>query len=254
MSRTHDKEPTVHKRLPRALRALAVTSVASVVATLLSAAPAFAHVTVHPATMAAGSSDIELTFRVPDERDNADTVGLQVYFPTNLPLVTVNVLPVPGWTAKVDTRTLTTPIQAADGPVDQVVTDITWTATAGGIVPGQYQDFAISAGQAPLRVGSVVFKALQTYSSGEIVRWIQVAGPQNPTPDAPAPVLTLTGPTPATAAASPAGSSSAEVLAIAALAVAIAALLGVLVILGGARRTPKEPAGAPGESAGEPPT
>ena len=216
----------------RVTQLAAVGFAATLLVALLFTTTAWAHVTVHPDTMPAGTGDIELTFRVPNERDNANTVGLQVFFPTNLPLLTVNVLPVPGWTAKVDTQTLSKPIQSADGPVNQVVTDITWTATGVGITPGQYEDFAVSAGQAPSQPGDVVFKALQTYSSGEIVRWIQVPSSQNPNPDTPAPVLTLTGAAGAGSAAttSPSGSSAAQGLAIAALIVAALALLGVVLL------------------------
>ena len=217
--------------MPRfAARLVIFGSGATLLLSLMFATPSWAHVTVHPDTMPAGTGDIELTFRVPNERDNANTVGLQVFFPTNLPLLTVNVLPVPGWTAKVDTQTLSKPIQSGDGPVNQVVTDITWTATAGGIAPGQYEDFAVSAGQAPSQTGDIVFKSLQTYSSGEVVRWIQVASSQNPNPDTPAPVLTLTNPTPTAAVATTTSSSSGstEGLAIAALVLAVIGLLGVL--------------------------
>ena len=202
---------------------------------MLFATPAWAHVTVHPETVPAGTSDIELTFRVPNERDDANTVRLQVFFPSNLPLLTVDVLPIPGWSAKVDTQTLSKPVQTDDGPVDQVVTDITWTATSGGITPGQYQDFDVSAGKVPDRTGSVVFKSLQTYSSGEIVRWIQVADSQDPDPDTPAPVLTLTSPTPTTTATATAttssNSSTTEGLAVGAIVLAGLAVIGVVVLL-----------------------
>ncbi len=198
--------------------------------------------------MPAGTGDIELTFRVPNERDNANTVGLQVFFPSSLPLLTVDVLPIPGWRAKVDTQTLSRPIQSADGPVNQVVTDIIWTATGGGIAPGQYQDFDISAGQAPRQTGTMIFKSLQTYSSGEVVRWIQVANSQNPNPDTPAPVLTLTSPTPiASAAATTSSNSSAsEGIAVAALVLAGIAVIGVVILfVRGSRRrdAPTEPSG-----------
>jgi uncharacterized protein YcnI len=204
-------------------------------------APASAHVTVHPDTVQAGTSDIELTFRVPNERDNANTVGLQVFFPSNLPLLTVNVLPIPGWSAKVDTQTLRTPIQTDDGPVNQVVTDITWTATSGGITPGQYQDFDVSAGKLPDRTGNVVFKSLQMYSSGEIVRWIQVADSQDPNPDTPAPVLALT--TTATANTS-SSSSTTEGLAVGAIVLAGLAVIGVVVLITGRGRRHGAPPGS----------
>jgi uncharacterized protein YcnI len=224
----------------RSASVVAGAVVAAAAGVLMLATPAWAHVTVHPATIPAGASDIELTFRVPNERDDASTVRLQVFLPSNLPLLTVDVLPISGWTASVDTRTLRNPVQTDDGPVDQVVSDITWTATAGGIAPGQYQDFDVAVGQAPDRTGNVVFKALQTYSSGETVRWIQVADAQDPNPDTPAPVLMLTSPrstTTATAATS-SSSSTTEDLAIAALALAGIAVIGVaILLLRGGRRS-----------------
>jgi uncharacterized protein YcnI len=223
----------------RVAQLAAVGSAVTLLMSLLFTAAAWAHVTVHPDTMVAGTSDTELIFRVPNERDNANTVGLQVFFPTSFPLLTVNVLPVPGWAAKVDTRTLRAPIQSADGPVNQVVTDITWTATGAGITPGQYEDFAVSAGQAPSRTGDVVFKSLQTYSSGEIVRWIQVPSSQNPNPDTPAPVLTLTAAAGAgtVSSSSSGGSGPSQGLAIAALIVALLSLLGVVLLFFRGRRT-----------------
>jgi len=220
------------RSIGRRNRLAALGSGAVLLLTVLLASPAWAHVTVHPGTLPAGTGDIELTFRVPNERDDANTVKLQVYFPTNFPLLTVNVLPVPGWAATVDTRTLSQPIQSGDGPVNQVVTDITWTATADGIAPGQYEDFPISAGQAPSQSGEVIFKSLQTYSSGEIVRWIQVASPQDPNPDTPAPVLTLTGasPTAPVPVATAPASGATEGIAIAALVIALLGLLGVVLL------------------------
>lgn len=219
-------------------RALLVGAAAAMVATVAFAAPAWAHVTVHPASLPAGSSDIELTFRVPNERDDANTVGLQVFFPKDLPLLTVDVRPVPGWTAKVDTQSLATPITTDDGPVTQIVSDITWTATAGGIAPGQYEDFDVAAGQVPDHAGALVFKSLQTYSSGEVVRWIQVASSGNPDPDTPAPVLTLTPAAGAagTSAAATGAPSSTQGVAIAALVVAVVGLAGVVALFVRGRR------------------
>jgi len=225
-------------RLPRPARLAATCTAATLAATLLLATPAWAHVTVHPASVPAGASDIELTFRVPNERDHANTVGVEVFFPENLPLLTVDVLPVPGWTAKVGTRTLATPIKTDDGPVTEVVTDVTWTATGAGLAAGQYQDFDIAAGQAPGTSGDVVFKTLQTYSSGEVVRWIQVPTTDDPNPDSPAPVLTVTPAGSASTTAVTASSSSPDGVAIAALVVGGLALVGVVVLLVSTRRRP----------------
>jgi uncharacterized protein YcnI len=205
----------------------------ALLAALSVAAPAGAHITVHPETLPAGSGDIEVTFRVPNERDNANTVALQVFFPTDRPFLAIDVLPVPGWTARVSTEDLSKPIQSSDGPVSQVVEDVIWTATNGGIAPGQYLDFSISAGGAPTRPGRLIFKSLQTYSSGEVVRWIQVPSTQNPDPDNPAPILTVTNPSaqPVRAEVVSNQSTTGETLAIVALVVAALGCIGVIVLL-----------------------
>ncbi len=196
---------------------------------------AAAHVTVHPTTLPAGSSDVELTFRVPNERNNANSVALQVFFPSNLPLLTVDVQPVSGWRAAVDTRNLPAPVQTDDGSVSEVVSDVTWTATSGGLAPGQYQDFTVAVGTVPDHAGQLAFKALQTYSSGEIVRWIEVPSAGQPAPDYPAPVVTLTPPAASPTAgsttvgstATSSGAGSAQVLAIVAVVLSALSLAGV---------------------------
>ena len=212
------------------------TAVGGLVFVVLSiASPACAHITVHPSSVHAGSKDVELTFRVPNERDNANTVMVQVFFPTNLPLLALDILPIPGWSATVHTETLATPVRTDDGLVSQIVTDVAWKATGGGIAPSQYQDFSVAAGSVPDKPAQLVFKALQTYSSGEIVRWIEVPVAGQPAPDTPAPVLTLTTPasrTSATRAASRTssgtnGSSATEDLAIGALVLSCLSIVGV---------------------------
>ncbi|HUO48951.1 MAG TPA: YcnI family protein [Acidimicrobiales bacterium] len=220
----------MRRRCPRARRWFAsiAGALAGTAVLVLAAAPAAAHVTVHPSTLPAGAKDVEMTFRVPNERDDANTVALQVYFPTTLPLLTVDVAPVPGWSAGVHTTHLATPVTTDDGEVDQIVSDVTWRATAGGIAPGQYVDFPVAAGAVPDRPGSLVFKALQTYSSGEIVRWIEVPVSGQPEPDNPAPVLTLE---PASTPSGPTSPATAIGVAVAALVVALVAL-GAFLALG----------------------
>jgi uncharacterized protein YcnI len=215
------------------------------VLSLALASPAWAHVTVHPNTLPAGSSDVELTFQVPNERDSANTVTVEVFFPTALPLLTVETLPVPGWTATVHTQKLATPVQTDDGPVSEIVSDVMWTATRGGIAPGQYQDFDVAVGSVPDKLGQLIFKALQTYSSGEVVRWIEVPATGQPEPDNPAPILTLTPASSSTvstgarasSSAPSSGSSTSDVLAIVALVLAIANSVALVILLARSRRS-----------------
>src|SRR5581483_11250795 len=62
----------------------------------------------------------------------------------------------------------------------------------GSIPVGQYQDFQISVDPLPTDTNQLVFKAVQTYSNGDIVRWIDLTQAGQPDPEHPAPVLTLT--------------------------------------------------------------
>jgi hypothetical protein len=104
----------------------------------------------------------------------------------------VSVRPTPGWTAVVERAKLATPLKVHGEDVTDAVSKITWTAAAGSEVkPGQFQEFEVSAGPLP-EVDQIVFKALQTYSNNEIVRWIEeppAAGGEEP--EHPAPVLKL---------------------------------------------------------------
>jgi uncharacterized protein YcnI len=160
-------------------------------AAVIGAGPAFAHVTVNPKEATQGGY-AKLAFRVPNEKDSASTIKLEVNIPTDAPIASVSVKPVAGWTAKSETAKLATPVKTDDGEITEGVSKITWTAanTATAIAPGQFQEFEISAGPLP-EVDQIVFKALQTYSDGEIVRWIEEPS-GGAEPEHPAPVLKLT--------------------------------------------------------------
>lgn len=162
---------------------------AVVCAVLLSAAPAWAHITITPDSAPRGGT-ADLTFNVPNESDSAGTTTVEIDFPTDHPIATVSVEPVAGWTFDVSNETLAKPIQTDDGPVSQVVSKIVWTG--GSIKPGEFQEFVIVADGLPTDTGQLVFKALQTYSDGTVVRWIETAAPGGVEPEHPAPTLTLT--------------------------------------------------------------
>jgi len=164
-----------------------LAAAAPALALLALAAPASAHVTVNPNT-ATGGGYSKLTFRVPTESDTASTTKLAVYFPSTPAFASVSVKPHPGWSYKVSDS-------------GQRVAKIVWTpdSAADAIKPGQFDEFDISLGPLPAS-GTVVFKALQTYSDGSVVRWIDPTVAGQPEPAHPAPVLTIT---PAGAGAAP---------------------------------------------------
>jgi periplasmic copper chaperone A len=199
----------------------AVAAAAATTGLVLLAGPAFAHVTVNPDEAAQGSY-AKLTFRVPTESDTASTTKLEVVLPSQL--TSARVKPHPGWTYAL-TRS------------GDAVTAVTWTAERGGAIkPGEFDEFDLSVGPLP-KTDSLAFKALQTYSDGSVVRWIDETEPGEPEPEHPAPVLTLTAASddaadPTTAAdadGSDDDSKAPLVLSIVALVVAVAGA-GVAVV------------------------
>jgi periplasmic copper chaperone A len=196
------------------------------------AATASAHVTVNPSSAPAGSFS-QLTFRVPTESDTASTVGVEVAFPTDHPIANISVQPKPGWTVSVKKTKLATPVTTDDGTVSEAVTRVSWKATAGGLQPGEFDTFAVSAGPLPTDVDSITLPAVQTYSDGSVVRWIEPRVTGGPAPDHPAPVLTLskassTDPSTSTAANSSSSSSDGTARALGVVGIVLGVLgLGV---------------------------
>jgi uncharacterized protein len=156
-------------------------AVATAIATLAVPAAAQAHVTLQPNQAAAGSFTV-LNVRVPTERDDAATSKIDVQFPAGFAAARYQA--VPGWKVRVIMKKLATPIQTDDGPITEGVNRMVFTraSRAGGIKAGQFQDFPISV-QIPGKAGDkLTFKALQTYSNGEVVRWIGAPGADEPAP------------------------------------------------------------------------
>ncbi|MFI5796693.1 YcnI family protein [Streptomyces sp. NPDC051677] len=173
-----------------ALRRAGLGAVLAAAAVLTAAGVASAHVTVHPESYAKGAADGLLSFRVPNEEDTASTTKVQVFLPTDHPVLGVLVHPKDGWTAKVTTTKLKTPVKTDDGTITDAVSEITWTG--GKIGAGQYEDFDVAFGRLPDDADQLAFKTLQTYSDGKTVRWIEETAPGADEPENPAPVLKLT--------------------------------------------------------------
>ncbi|MER6224002.1 YcnI family protein [Streptomyces sp. 900105755] len=172
------------------LRRAATVTALTAASVLAAAGIAAAHVTVHPESYAKGATDGVLTFRVPNEEDTASTTKVQVYLPTDHPVLGVLVTPHDGWTAKVTTTKLKTPVKTDDGTITEAASEITWTG--GKIGAGQFEDFDVAFGQLPEDTGQLTFKTLQTYSDGKVVRWIEEAQSGDDEPENPAPTLKLT--------------------------------------------------------------
>lgn len=161
---------------------------------LAVATPATAHVTVNPREATQGGF-AKLAFRAPNERPDAGTVKIEVEFPSEHPIAHVSVRPKVGWSATISTAKLDTPIKGEGEDAEEIteaVSTITWEG--GPINPGEFEEFEVSAGPLPKDADELVFKALQTYDSGEVVRWIEETGANGEEPEHPAPVLELVEP------------------------------------------------------------
>jgi uncharacterized protein YcnI len=154
---------------------------AALLVPLALASTAGAHVTLQPEEAPAGGFT-RLDVRVPNERDNADTTKVVVQFPPGF--LSVSTEPVPGWESEIGMRKLDKPVEQFGEQVTEEVGRITFTGDGdtGAIRPGEFQDFGLSL-QMPERAGrSVTFPSLQTYSNGEVVRWIGPPDAEEPAP------------------------------------------------------------------------
>ncbi|GAA2764456.1 YcnI family protein [Streptomyces paradoxus] len=170
---------------------IAAAGAAAGITVLALSAPAFAHVSVQPEGTAAKGGYAVVNFKVPNERDDASTTKLEVTFPSDHPLASVMPEPMPGWKIEVTKSKLDKPLEMHGEKITEAVTKVTWTADGKGIEPGYFEKFPLSVGQLPEDTDELVFKALQTYSNKEVVRWIEVPQKGQEEPDNPAPVLEL---------------------------------------------------------------
>jgi uncharacterized protein YcnI len=195
---------------------------------LVTATPAFAHVAVSPSEVPEGEA-AELTFRVPNESDSANTTSVEIAMPADRAFQFVSAKAVPGWT--IDT--------AKEG---DAVTSITWSG--GEIAPGQFDEFSIVVG--PVEgTGPLAFRAVQTYDDGDVVRWIDPMVEGEEEPEHPAPTATVvdsSGDEHGEAAAGDDGEDDdgADLIEFAALAIAgLAAVAAVAALIFARKRAPQ---------------
>jgi uncharacterized protein len=203
----------------------------AVCAGLVAVPAASAHVTVNP-DEAAADSFARFAVRVPTERPNASTTKVTVRLPNGLFFVSFQ--PKPGWKRTVTTEKLDPPVELFGEMQTERIATVTWEG--GKIAPGEFDEFGFSAKVPDAPGTTLAFPALQTYSNGEVVRWI--GAPDSETPasrvtlgakeaeEAPA-AQPASQATPAPAAE--AGDSSVDEVA---LGLAVAALVAGIAALG----------------------
>lgn len=192
------------------------------VAALVAVPTAAAHVTVNPRDAAAGSFS-RFDIRVPSERPDADTTSVSMQLPEGLFFVSFQ--PKEGWTREVKMEKLDPPVELFGTSYSERVAEVTWSG--GKIGPGEFDEFGMSARMPDAEAGTaLVFPATQTYSSGEVVRWIG-----EPDSEAPAPTVTVLaaaeeGETEAAGETSD-DSSRDDVALVVAIAALVAGLVGI---------------------------
>jgi uncharacterized protein YcnI len=202
--------------------------IAALIAMFVIAPAAAAHVTLNPREWEAGGF-ARFAVRVPNERDNADTMRVTVKFPEQI--LSASFQPIEGWRRTVKMARLDQPIEEEGERITERIDTVTWSG--GRIRPGEFEEFGVSFQVPEIEPGTeLAFPSLQRYSNGEVVRWI---GPADA--DEPAPIVTVLEPaaeeeaatTPATTPTPGAGGAQEEAegsdtLSIVALIVAIAGL------------------------------
>jgi uncharacterized protein YcnI len=128
---------------------------------------AAAHVTLQPT--AGRPADLQ-RYRVivPNERESQATTGVDLRMPAGITFALVE--SVAGWRTQVVKH-------------GSEIAELRWRH--GRVPPGGYAELHFIA-RNPVRTGAIVWKALQRYDDGSVVRWIG-----SPTSDQPAPVTQL---------------------------------------------------------------
>jgi uncharacterized protein YcnI len=184
----------------RVARAATVGALAAAVV-VGTAITASAHVTVHPDVTTAGQG-AQLTFRVPDESDTANTIKLVVTLPQDRLFTDVSTQPMTGWTATVAQAPLPKPVNVGGAIITKAPRTVTWTALPGNkIAPGEYQNFYLATDALPA-AGEMVLPVDQYYSDGTVANWTEPTVAGKAEPEHPAPVFTVTAATGANSQAS----------------------------------------------------
>jgi uncharacterized protein YcnI len=151
----------------------------SLVVGLAAAGAAQAHVTVHPNALPAGGFTV-VAINVPNEEANAATTKVDVQFPDGVYSASPSAMA--GWRAQIITKKLPKPVEIEPGfsvstRVDRIV------FSGGRIPPNRFLAFPVSILVPRAKPGTLLtFKAVQTYSSGKIARWIGAPSSEEPAP------------------------------------------------------------------------
>ncbi len=168
----------------RAARRLSAVTVAAFAVGVATAAPAFAHVEVSAKDARALAANVTLRFEAESESDSAGITKLEVFPPEGIEPADITY---------------------ADGPKGWKLArkDTSFIVSGPAVTTGENAGFSVTVKQLP-DAKSLAFKTLQTYSDGQIDRWIGL----QKNSENPAPVLDLKA---AVASATPTSASPTAV-------------------------------------------
>jgi periplasmic copper chaperone A len=155
-----------------------------VLAAVVLPAVAVAHVTIQPGEWEPGAF-ATMVVRVPNERDDAETTTVSVQFPENV--LTARFQAHPTCEREVEREALDQPVE----DITERIVSVTWTCDPPIAADG-FDEFGLSF-QIPEDAqpgDELLFPAVQTYSSGEVVNWVD----PDPEADTPAPRVTVVAP------------------------------------------------------------
>ncbi len=144
-------------------RRLLLVVLAVLACAMCAAGPAFAHVEIGPEQVAPGSFGT-YTVQVPNEKDDEDTIGLDLALPQGFLLESAE--SVPGWRTTVDVSGNGTPVA------------VHWRG--GHLAPHTFGQFAIT-GKVPKQPGTLRFPAVQRYETST-ESWNGAESSEHPAP------------------------------------------------------------------------
>lgn len=144
---------------------------------LLCGAPAAAHVTLSPATAAAGDY-VRLAFGVPHGCRGSATTEVVLRLPHEA-LIGAKPMPKPGWTLSIERRPLARPFELHGRRIADSVAEIRWRG--GPLANEHYDEFVLAGKLADAAAGPLRIEVLQTCESGRN-DWTGAAGSESPAP------------------------------------------------------------------------
>jgi len=123
----------------------------------LFAGMASAHVSVGPKETSQGAYQM-FTVKVPSEKEDVSTTKIQVLIPEEVNISRFE--PKPGWTYEIQ----------KDG--SDKITSVTWTTEGEGLTATEFGQFNMN-GKVGDKATEIIWKAIQTYSDGSVVEWVE---------------------------------------------------------------------------------